>query len=113
MPEPTEQTPDQARFERIETALDKIADAQLRGENALAEMRSTHAAAKREIVEDLTEVMRSMQTELLRGFAAFAEGHAARMKKLETNHAALDESATVRLRTLEERMIQIEQRLHL
>ena len=32
--------------------------------------------------------MRSMQTELLRGFAAFAEGQAARVKKLETNHAA-------------------------
>ncbi len=45
-----------ARFERLEKALE---------------------TAKKEIVEDLTEVMRSMQTELLRGFAAFAESHAA------------------------------------
>ena len=89
---PQEQTPDERRFERIEAALE---------------------TAKREIVEELTEVMRSMQTELLRGFAAFAGGQGARMKKLETNLAALDESASVRLRTLEERMIQIEQRLHL
>ena len=87
-----EYDPTTLRFERIEAALE---------------------TAKREIVEELTEVMRSMQTELLRGFAAFAEGQAARMKKLETNHAALDESATVRLRTLEERMIQIELRLNL
>ena len=69
--EPQEQ---EERFARIEATLEKIADAQLRGEHALAEMRSMHAAAKREIVEELTEVMRSMQTELLRGFAAFAEG---------------------------------------
>ena len=62
-----EYDPTTLRFERIEAALE---------------------TAKREIVEELTEVMRSMQTELLRGFAAFAEGQAARMKKLETYHAA-------------------------
>ena len=82
-----EHTPADARLERIEAALENLPEV----------MRSMHAAAKREIVEELTEVMRSMQTELLRGFAAFAECQAARMKKLETNHAALDESATVRL----------------
>ena len=98
-----EQTPDQARFERIEKALEDLPEV----------MRSTHAAAKREIVEALTEVMRSMRTELLRGFAAFAEGQGARVKKLETNLAALHESASVRLRTLKVRMIQIEQRLNL
>ena len=46
-----EYDPTTLRFERIEAALE---------------------TAKREIVEELTEVMRSMQTELLRGFAAFA-----------------------------------------
>jgi hypothetical protein len=113
MPEPQEQTPDQARLERIEARLDKIADAQLRAEHALAEMRSTQTAAKREIVEELTEVMRSIQTELLRGFAAISEAQDARVRKLEANHAALDESATVRLRTLEQRLRQIEIRLGL
>ena len=73
-----EHTPADARIERIEAALENLPEV----------MRSMHAAAKREIVEDLTEVMRPMQTELLRGFAAFAEGQAARMKKLETYHAA-------------------------
>ena len=101
-----EHTPADARFERIEAKLETIADAQVRGEHALAEMR-------REIVEELTEVMRSMQTELLRGFAAFAEGMNIRLTKVEKSQTLLDESTSGRLRIIEERMRQIEQRLNL
>lgn len=101
--EPQEQ---EERFARIEAKLDQIADAQVRGEHALAETR-------REIVEELTEVMRSMQTELLRGFAAFAEGMNIRLTKVEKSQTLLDESTSGRLRIIEERMLQIEQRLHI
>jgi hypothetical protein len=33
----------------------------------------------------LTERMRDMQTELLRGFAAFSEGQTIRLRKVETD----------------------------
>ncbi|MGD0775302.1 MAG: hypothetical protein ABSC05_21005 [Candidatus Solibacter sp.] len=36
------------------------------------------AAAKREIVDELTEVMRDMQTEILKGLQSFAKGNFAR-----------------------------------
>ena len=69
--------------------------------------------AQSRIVEELTEVMRTMQTELLRGFAAFAEGMNIRLTKVEKSQTLLDESTSGRLRIIEERMRQIEQRLSL
>ena len=86
---------EEERLVRIEAKLDTVADAQSR------------------IVEELTEVMRTMQTELLRGFAAFAEGMNIRLTKVEKSQTLLDESTSGRLRIIEERMRQIEQRLSL
>ena len=53
-----EQTPIERRLEKIEAELESLPEV----------MRAMHDKT----VEDLTEVMRTMQTELLRGFAAFA-----------------------------------------
>lgn len=38
----------------------------------------------------LVEKMRDMQTELLRGFAAFSEGQTFRLRKVEVDHSNLD-----------------------
>ena len=94
-----EQTPIERRLEKIEAELESLPEV----------MRAMHDKT----VEDLTEVMRTMQTELLRGFAAFAEGMNIRLTKVEKSQTLLDESTSGRLRIIEERMRQIEQRLSL
>ena len=59
----------------------------------------------------LTETMRDMQTELLRGFEAFSAGLTIRVRKLEADHSNLDAAASGRIDVLEQRLKQIELRL--
>jgi hypothetical protein len=63
---------------------------------------ATVAAAEQRAVE----VMRDMQTEILRGIEAFARGNFARMVRLET----ADTSTTQRLAAIEERLLMLETR---
>jgi hypothetical protein len=65
------------------------------------------------IVEHLTELMRDMQTELLRGFAAFSEGQTIRLRKVEADQSNLDAALSGRVNVLEQRLLQIELRLGL
>ncbi len=61
--------------------------------------------------ERLIEKMRDMQTELLRGFAAFSESQTLRLRKVEADQSNLDASLSGRVNVLERRLLEIELRL--
>jgi hypothetical protein len=61
--------------------------------------------------ERLVEKMRDMQTELLRGFAAFTEGQTIRLRKVEADQSNLDAALSGRINVLERRLLEIELRL--
>jgi hypothetical protein len=63
------------------------------------------------LTENLTEAMRGMQTELLRGFAAFTEGQTIRLRKVEADQSNLDAALSGRVNVLERRLLEIELRL--
>ena len=75
---------------------------------AAAEQRTAEAlaAAEERIVDRLTEVMRDMQTEILKGLQAFAKGNFARFNSLESNQTDIN----IRLAALEERVMYLETR---
>ena len=58
----------------------------------------------------LVERMRDMQTELLRGFAAFSEGQTFRVRKVEADQSNLDAALSGRVNVVEARLPQIELR---
>ena len=58
----------------------------------------------------LVEKMRDMQTELLRGFAAFSEGQTFRLRKVEADQSNLDAALSGRVNVVEARLRQIELR---
>jgi len=58
----------------------------------------------------LVEKMRDMQTELLRGFAAFSDGQTIRLRKVEVDQSNLDAALSSRLNIVEGRLRQIELR---
>ena len=76
---------------------------------AASEHRLTAAAKAME--DRLIEAMRGMQTELLRGFEAFAQGQTIRLHKLEVDQSNLDTSLSGRVRIVEDRLHQIELKL--
>ena|SRR5271165_4845778 len=59
----------------------------------------------------LIEAMRNMQTELLRGFAAYSGSLTLRVRKVEADQSNLDAAVTGRVEILEKRLAEIEQRL--
>jgi hypothetical protein len=61
--------------------------------------------------DHLTERMRDMQTEILRGFGMWAENQSIRLTKVEADHRNLDTTATQRIANLEARLLEIEKRL--
>lgn len=63
--------------------------------------------------ERLIEHMRDMQSEILRGFAAYADAATIRMRKLEADHSNLDAATSGRMEILERRLMEIEKRLGL
>ena len=63
--------------------------------------------------EWLTERMRDMQTEILRGFAAYADAVSIRIRKLEADGGNLDTALSGRMEILERRLLEIEKRLGL
>lgn len=56
----------------------------------------------------LIEKMRDMQTELLRGFAAFSDGQTIRLRKVEVDQSNLDAALSGRVNIVEARLRQIE-----
>jgi hypothetical protein len=61
--------------------------------------------------ERLIEVMRDMQTEILRAFQAFSAGQTLRLRKLEADHSNLDAAISGRMEAVEGRLFEIEKRL--
>jgi hypothetical protein len=61
--------------------------------------------------DQLTEHMRDMQTELLRGFGAHSDGMTIRLRKVEADHSNLDAAASGRIEIVERRLLEIEKRL--
>jgi len=59
----------------------------------------------------MTEVMRDMQSEFLRGFAAFSQSHTIRLNRVESNQLDMDKALSGRVQILEGRLLQIELRL--
>jgi len=63
-----------------------------------------------ELGNGLAQKMRDMQTELLRGFAAFSEGQTIRLRKVEVDQSNLDAALSGRVNVVEARLRQIELR---
>ncbi len=61
--------------------------------------------------ESMHEFVRDAQTELLRGFQAFATGYDTRLLKLNAEVSILDTATERRLVALERRLLEIEMRL--
>ena len=64
------------------------------------------AAAQKQTVDQLTETMRDMQSEILRGFETFARGNFVRFHTLESNQTDVN----LRLAVIEERLLNLEMR---
>lgn len=67
--------------------------------------------SEQRVIEALTETMRAMQTELLRGFAVFSKAETIRLRKVEADQSNLDAALSGRVNVLEDRLMQIELRL--
>ncbi len=61
-----------------------------------------------QLTDSLREFVRDSQTELLRGFQAYATGFDTRLAKLGADFSILDQATDRRLSTLERRMLEIE-----
>ena len=68
-------------------------------------------ALEERLTDRLTEAMRDMQSELLRGFAAFSEAQTIRLRKVEADQSNLDTALSGRVAVLEKRLLEIELRL--
>jgi hypothetical protein len=79
----------------------------------LEAMESRMETRMDKLEERLVEKMRDMQTELLRGFAAFSEGQTIRVRKVEADQSNLDAALSGRVNVLEKRLLEIELRLGL
>jgi hypothetical protein len=65
-----------------------------------------------QVTEDrLIEIMRGMQTELLKGFEGFAASQAIRIRKVEADQSNLDAALSARVAILEKRLLEIETKL--
>jgi exonuclease VII large subunit len=102
-------------LESMEARLTRDTQTQLETMEARLEARLTrNTQTQLETVEArLTEAMRDMQTELLRGFAAFSEGQTIRLRKVEADQSNLDAALSGRVNVLERRLLEIELRLGL
>ena len=65
------------------------------------------------IIDKLTERMRDMQTELLRGFSEYSKSSDLRLRKIEADAGNLNEAATRRLAALEMQMLEVRTKLFL
>jgi CHASE3 domain sensor protein len=99
------------RMDGMETRINERMDGRMEAmETRINERMET---METRINERMVETMRDMQTELLRGMAAYSESVTIRVRKLEADHSNLDAALSGRVDILERRLGQIEQRLGL
>jgi hypothetical protein len=75
------------------------------------DLNAALTALEERLTDRLTEAMRDMQSELLRGFAAFSEAQTIRLRKVEADQSNLDVALSGRVAVLEKRLLEIELRL--
>jgi hypothetical protein len=92
-----------------------VTRAELRAELHSLEDRVIRAIGKSqaEIVERMQEFVRDSQTELLRGFQAFATSQTVQIRKLKADLSNVDTATDQRLSALEQRLLEIEKRLQI
>jgi predicted nucleic acid-binding Zn-ribbon protein len=61
--------------------------------------------------DDMAELVRDAQTEILRGFVAFQNSNGPRMRKMEADLSNIDAATSQRLEVLEQRMLEVEKKL--
>src|SRR5271170_1879057 len=67
--------------------------------------------AQTKLKEDLGEMVRDAQTEILRGFVAFQNSNVPRMRKMEADLSNINASTSQRLEVLGQRMLEVEKKL--
>ena len=100
---------DEQLNKRFDDLTEKISGQDKRFDDLTEKISEQVAASEGRLVEK----MRDMQTELLRGFEAFASGQTIRLRKVEADQSNLNTAAGGRLDVLESRLLQIELRLGL
>src|SRR5213082_2893733 len=90
-----------------------LAELEARMDARFSEMDGRISEMETRIIDRLTEAMRDMQSEILRGLEAFARDNFARLHSVETRTAAMDQtliSTNDRITALEERVLNLEVR---
>jgi hypothetical protein len=82
-------------------------------ERRLQRIEDKIAQSQATILEATQEMVRDAQTELLRGYASFAESQEIRMRKMTADISNIDASTNLRMVVLERRLLEIEKRLHI
>jgi exonuclease VII large subunit len=94
----------EGRLQRLEDKMDRLEDKMDAIIRAIAQSQA-------ETLERTQEMVRDAQTELLRGFSAFADGQNTRIRKQQADLSNVDASTDLRLVVLERRLLEIEPRL--
>ena len=90
--------------QRIDQKLDSM---EHRIDQKLDSMDHKIDGMEQRLVDKLTEHMRDMQTELLRGFSDYSRSSDIRLRKIEVDAGNLDEASTRRLAALEMQMQEV------
>ncbi len=98
----------EGRLQQLEDKVDRLED---KMDRQYAELRSDIKRMATEQTEQMQEFVRDIQTELLRGFDAFAGGFDIRMRKVQSDITNVDAATDRRLLILERRMVELEKRL--
>ncbi len=89
---------------RIDQKLDSM---EHRIDQKLDSMEHKIDGMEQRLIDKLTEHMRDMQTELLRGFSDYSRSSDIRLRKIEVDAGNLDEASTRRLAALEMQMQEV------
>ena len=76
-----------------------------------ADLLAAEERMKAEVIESeqrMQEFMRGLQTELLRGFASYADGSNIRFRKIETDASNSDAATMLRMSVFEDRLTKLE-----
>ncbi len=102
----------EGRLQKLEDNMDqRFAQSDEKMDRRFAESEVKMDRRFAEMTERLQEFVRDSQTELLRGFQAYATGFDTRLAKLGADFSILDQATDRRLATLERRMLEIEIRI--
>jgi hypothetical protein len=99
--------------DRMEVLFLKLDDKVQKLDDKVQKLDQELAQTREAILERTQEMVRDAQTELLRGYASFAESQEIRMRKMTADISNIDASTNLRMVVLERRLLEIEKRLHI